>query len=298
MELSNITNSNVYCEVTTLSDKDLFVLLNNREAKFDYPVHYHSDYELNLVLNCHGTRVVGDSVEPFTDSDLVLLGPRLPHAWRANESNNNHVITIQFSEEFANSYMSNKNVFSSMHSMLMHSMGGIKFSGEVADIAKKKIILLCGTKNFSSVLLFYDILNTLSEAGSEQSTILASSSYDSSVFVRQSKSRRIERICKYIDDNFHKEVTLDDIAALANMSPSAMSHFFKKRTNRTFSNYITDIRIGNASKMLVETTRSINDIAFDCGFSNISNFNRIFKRYNHKTPRDYRADVSSIITKY
>lgn len=298
MELSTIATNNIYCEVTTLSDKDLFVLLNNKQAKFDYPVHYHSDYELNLVMNCNGNRVVGDSIESFGHDDLVLLAPRLPHAWRADYSDDNYVITIQFSEEFVNSFMASKNVFQPMYNMFMHSTGGIRFHGAIVDRVKAKIFQLCDTSNFNSVLLFYDILNTLAEASEGEQSQLTSHSYDSSTFVRQSKSRRIEKICKYIDENFQKEVTLDDIAALANMSPSAVSHFFKKRTNRTFSNYITDVRVGNASKMLVETTRTINDIAFDCGFGNISNFNRIFKKYNNKTPREYRAEVSSIITKY
>ncbi len=288
----------VQCEVTPLTEIDLFILLDNHKAKFDYPVHYHSDYELNLVLGTSGNRIIGDSIEPFDTIDLVLIGPRVPHAWRGETKPDTRVITLQFDEEFANTSIAGKKVFSHIFEMLKRSSSGIKFTGEVVEVVSNILNEMCASQTFKNVLKFYDLLNALAITPTEQQRQLASSSFDSSNLVRQSKSRRIEKICNFIEQNYNKNISLDDIANLANMSSSAVSHFFKKRTSRTFSNYITDIRIGHAARLLIETSRSVNDIAFDCGFGNISNFNRVFKRYKNTTPREFRTHISNIITKY
>ncbi len=298
MKLTHSKTVNVYCEITPLTDRDLFIVLDNKQAKFDYPVHYHSDYELNIVMECSGKRIVGDSIEHFDGLDVTLLGPRLPHAWRAESLDNTRVITLQFDREFINAFTLSKNVFQPIYDMLLRSANGISFRGKTAEAVKEKALQLCSERSFNSVLHFYDILNTLATSPLEEQMYYNMISYDSSVIVRESKSRRIETICQYIKDNYQKSITLDDIASLANMSTSAVSHFFKKRTNRTFSNYLSDVRIGTASRLLVETTRPINDIAFECGFDNISNFNRTFKRYKGESPREYRVNVLKVMTKY
>ncbi|MFI3262100.1 MAG: AraC family transcriptional regulator [Rikenellaceae bacterium] len=296
--MTNKATQNIHCEITPLTDNDLFVVLDNKKAKFDYPIHYHRDYELNIIMNTEGKRVVGDIIEDFCGIEVVLIGPRVPHAWRAETTDDTHVITIQFDKDFANTFMSNKKVFEPIYTMLSRSKSGIHFVGEVATLIKKKSLDLCSLEGFDCVLKFYDILNTLATSDISCQKLLASTSFDSSVFIRQSKSRRIEKICNFIEENYSQDITLDDIAEIANMSSSAVSHFFKKRTSRTFINYLTDIRLGYAARMLVETTRSVNDIAYECGFGNISNFNRVFKKYKNQTPRDYRADSIDMISKY
>lgn len=161
---------------------------------------------------------------------------------------------------------------------------------------KERLLNLSNARGFNTALEFYSILYDLSIA--DEQRLLTSASYDSSLLVRESRSRRIEKICKYIEVNFKKDITLKEIAELVNMSESAISHFFKKRTNRSFITYLTDVRIGYASRLLAETTQSVADIAFECGFSNLSNFNRIFKKYKNQTPTDYRIGVHKTITKF
>lgn len=287
----------IQCEVTPLVKEDVFVLLNNHRAQFGYPTHYHSDYELNLVMNTSGKRTVGDSTEDFTDNDLVLIGPGVPHGWKAPTYDDTHVITIQFHEELYSSFLMTKRIFEPIRELLFRSKRGILFSGDGScATVKKKIMELSQERGFKTVLDFYGILYELAIA--DQQRLLASSSFDSSLLVRQSKSRRIEKICKYIDENFGKDISLKDVANLVNMSESAASHFFKKRTSRNFITYLTDIRIGNAARMLGETTMNISTIAYECGFSNIANFNRTFRKYHSKTPTEYRNDIERTITKY
>lgn len=286
----------IQCEVTPLIKEDLFVLLNNMKAKFDYPTHYHSDYELNLVMNTSGKRIVGDSVEDFSDGDLVLIGPGVPHGWKAPTHDNTHVITIQFHEEMYNSFLLTKRVFEPIRELLFRSKRGILYTGDTYRTVKKKILNLSLKRGFTTALDFYGILYDLAIADGQR--LLTSPTYDSSLLVRQSKSRRIEKICKYIDENFGKEISLSEIAALVNMSESAASHFFKKRTSRSFITYLTDVRIGHASRMLAETTMNISTIAYECGFSNMANFNRTFKKYHNQTPTEYRNEVEKTMTKY
>lgn len=286
----------IQCEVTPLIKEDLFVLLNNVKAKFDYPPHYHSDYELNLVMNTSGRRIVGDSVEEFSDGDLVLIGPGVPHAWKAPTDDDTHVVTIQFHEEMYNSFLLTKRVFEPIRELLFRSKRGILYTGDTYHIVKKKILDLSRKRGFTTALDFYSILYDLAIADGQR--LLTSPTYDSSLLVRQSKSRRIEKICKYIDENYGKEISLSEIASLVNMSESAASHFFKKRTSRSFITYLTDVRIGNASRMLAETTMNISTIAYECGFSNMANFNRTFKKYHNQTPTEYRNEVEKTMTKY
>lgn len=286
----------IQCEVTPLVQEDLFVLLNNYKAKFDYPTHYHSDYELNLVMNTSGKRIVGDSIEEFAQEDLVMIGPGVPHAWKAPTNENTQVITIQFHEEMYNSFLLSKRIFQPIRELLFRSKRGIVYPCEVRASIKKKLLELSQKRGFTTALDFYGILYDLASA--EGQRLLTSSTYDSSLLVRQSKSRRIEKICKYIDENFRKEIALKDIAGLVNMSESAVSHFFKKRTSRSFITYLNDVRIGNACRLLAETTMNISTIAYECGFSNMANFNRTFRKYYKQTPSQYRIEVECTMTKY
>ena len=130
----------IQCEVTPLTDEDLFVLLNNPKAQFDYPIHFHSDYELNLVMNTSGKRIIGDSIEDFENCDLVLLGPGLPHKWKAPTLDETLVITIQFHEQMYNSFLLNKRVFEPIRELLIRSSRGIVYTGKTFERVKERLI--------------------------------------------------------------------------------------------------------------------------------------------------------------
>ena len=293
---SDLSMGNIIREITPLNREDLFILLNNRLAKFDYPVHFHSDYELNMVCNTSGKRFVGDSVENFDEFDLILLGTNLPHKWKAPTRSDTHVITIQFDDKIVDSFLLGKRLFSPIRDMLLRSSRGLDFSDATKKLVKDKLLLLSQSHGFNTALDFYSILYDL--ATSQGQRLLASTSFDSSIIIRESKSRRIDTICRYIEINFAKEISLSEVASMVAMSESSFSHFFKKRTSRNFISYLNDVRIGHATKLLFETTQSINEISFLCGYSNISNFNRIFKKIKGQTPSEYRTSIQQILTKF
>lgn len=279
-----------------MNQDDLFILLNNRMASFDYPVHFHSDYELNMVCNASGKRFVGDSVENFEEFDLILLGSNLPHKWKAPTRNDTHVITIQFDDRIVDSFLLGKRLFNPIKDMLIRSSRGLDFSLSTKLLVKEKLFLLSQSHGFSTAFDFYSILYEL--ATSQDQRYLASSTFDTTTVIRESKSRRIDTICKYIEENFAKDISLTDVSSIVAMSESSFSHFFKKRTGRSFISYLNDVRIGQSTKLLFETTNSIAEISFVCGFSNISNFNRIFKKIKGQTPSEYRTSIQQILTKF
>lgn len=277
-------------EITPLSEDDFFIVMNHYNAKFDFPVHYHPEYELNLVLHSKGKRIIGDSIEKYGDPDLVLIGPNTPHAWTGNEDNV-QVVTIQFLTDFLGGKTFSKKLSLPIKELLENSKRGIVFDTEVTYGLLHKIMMLTETRSFDSLLEFLSILNIL--ATSENQRPLSSLSY-----VEQfdtSKSRRIKIVNQYLYENLINPISLNDVAALVSMTPSAFSHFFKKRTQRSFSDYLSDLRIGYAAKLLVESEKTISEICFESGFNNISNFNRYFKLKKGCTPTEFRSQQKYII---
>lgn len=282
--------SKVFTEITPLSEKDCFHIVERHKTEFTYPLHQHKEFELNFIENGRGVRrVVGDSVEEIGDYELVLVGGEaLEHVWEQGncESKDIREITIQFSGDIFSGELLAKNQFASIRRMLKRAGHGLAFPvsaimkvySTIDTIAKEQ-------SRFVQFLKFLYILYELSVA--EEARVLASSSFAHTG--KTTESRRVQKVKQYIDDNYSKSLRLSDIADLVGMTPVAFSRFFRQRTDRTLSEYIVDIRLGYAARMLVDSTKNISEICYECGFNNLSNFNRTFKAKRGLTPRDFRA---------
>lgn len=271
-------------EIAPLSTDDFFVIMNHPNAKFDFPVHFHPEYELNLVLNASGKRIIGDSIMEFNSPDLVLIGPNTPHAWTSG-STEAQVITLQFHPTFPSEQFLSRKLSLPVRELLEQSKMGVKFSEQTTKEVTERIMNLSHQQGFDSVLEMLSLLYDL--ATSRNKSTLSSASY-----VKQfntSKSRRIKQVNQYLTENIHNPIKIGDVANLVNMSPSAFSHFFKKRTQRSFTEYLTEMRIGIAARFLIDSEKNISEICYDCGFSNVSNFNRAFKAQKGCTPSEFRA---------
>jgi AraC-like DNA-binding protein/quercetin dioxygenase-like cupin family protein len=279
-------------EITPLSEDDFFIVLNHFNAKFDFPVHYHPEYELNLVLHSKGKRIIGDSIEVYGHPDLVLIGPNTPHAWTGNEPNV-QVVTIQFLPDFISEKAFSRKLTLPIKELLDRSKMGVVFSPETTNKFLDRVMMLTETRRFESLLQFLSILNDLATSPGQRS--LSSLSYVGQFDT--SKSRRIKIVNQYLYDNLINQIKINDVAALVNMTPSAFSHFFKKRTQRSFSDYLSDLRIGNAARLLIESEKTVSEICFESGFNNISNFNRAFKEKKGCTPTEFRSQ-QKYITKH
>jgi AraC-like DNA-binding protein len=280
----------IYREITPLKESDVFILLDSVNNGFDYPIHHHPEFELNLVMHMSGTRIVGDSTERYYDFDLVLLGPYLYHKWDGDEDRqasdeDYRVITIQFAPDLFNAQLLQKQPFYKIRKLLECANRGIKFYGKTLEKAMQNMIELSSGSGFSRVMGLLSLLDELSE--SEEMTFLASEGFNTQAL--KSDSKRIQVAYRYILKNFtNHTIKIGDIAKLLNMSDSAFSHFFRKYTNKSFTQFLIDMRIGYACKLLLDTDDPVSQICFDSGFNNITNFNRLFKKYRECTPLEYR----------
>lgn len=278
-------------EITPLMGKDVLYIADRRKKEFTYPIHNHEVFELNYVEHAPGVRrIVGDSSEVIGEYDLVLItSPDLEHVWEQYHcvSDNIREITVQFDLHTGEDTLFSRTPFLSIKKMMNEARKGLCFP--VSSIMKVYGMLdtLSSIKEgFYAVTQFLTILYELSKC--EGARPLASSSF--AKIAVEDDSRRILKVKNFISNNYMEEVRLAQLADIAGMSPSAFSRFFKLHTGRNFTDYIIDIRLGAASRMLVDTSRSVSEISYQCGFNNLSNFNRIFKKKKNCSPTEFREN--------
>lgn len=276
-------------EITPLMGKDVLYIADRHKKEFTYPIHNHSAYELNFVENAKGVRrIVGDSQEVIGDYDLCLItSPDLEHVWEQNECHSDDIreITVQFDFSMSDETLFGRNPYASITRMMQEAKRGLSFPLQAIMKVYGMLDTLSSVKDgFYAVQQFLTILYELSRC--ENARTLASSSY-AKVTV-EDDSRRILKVKNFISKNYMDELRLPELASLAGMSSSAFSRFFKLHTGRNISEYIIDLRLGYAARMLVDTAKSISEIGFDCGFNNLSNFNRIFKKKKGCSPSEFR----------
>lgn len=276
-------------EITPLMGKDVLYIADRHKKEFTYPIHNHSVYELNFVENARGVRrVVGDSQEVIGDYDLCLItSPDLEHVWEQYECKSEDIreITIQFDFSLGEETLFGRNPYASITRMMQEARKGLCFPMKaIMKVYGLLDSLSTVEDSFYAVQQFLQILYELSKC--ENVRTLASSSY-AKVAV-EDDSRRILKVKNFIAKNYMDELRLPMLAGLAGMSTSAFSRFFKLHTGRNVSDYIIDIRLGYAARMLVDTAKSISEIGYDCGFNSLSNFNRIFKKKKGCSPSEFR----------
>ncbi len=276
-------------EITPLSEKDCFYIVERHKKEFTYPLHIHREYELNFIENGAGLiRIMGDSVEKVGDYELVLVGgDDVEHAWEQGDCRSESIreITIQFSPDlFAPSLLARRQ-FDSIRKMLEQARYGLVFPQKaIMKVYSLLDQISSEEKSFHQVTRLLNLLFELSISEGVRTLTTG-------VFAKapqEPDSRRVKKIKEYINAHFQEDIKLVDAASLVGMSSAAFSRFFKLRTGKTFSDYIIDLRIGNASRLLIDTTTSVTEICYECGFNNLSNFNRIFKRKKGSTPKEFR----------
>ena len=281
-------------EIVPIAHDDFFIILNHYDAVFKYPIHCHPEYEINVVMDTCGTRVIGDSQENFEGLDIVMMGPYLPHVWKA-EGGGHRVVTIQFSGDLLKYQIINKRLFLPIKQLLVDSAQGLCFNGPEAERIRDEILELTMMQGFQTATKFLNILNYMATASRRR---LVSNFSESEVSLITSSSRRISKACKYIEENLSKKITLSEVAELVNMSGSAFSHFFKKKTGISFITYVNNLRVARACELLINTSLSASEICYDCGFNNKSNFIRIFTQRKNMPPIEYRNHMAHLYVKY
>jgi AraC-like DNA-binding protein len=253
---------------------------------FQFKWHYHPEYELTYIVKGNGYRIVGNSYEYFNDGDLVLLGNHLPHTWsgKLNDDIKSDAVVIQFSKEFIAPFLGLKESLL-IKNMLDTSVRGIRFEPDEELVSK--IIALTETNGVDKILKLISVLDDLSK---KQPILIASNSFHN--VVSKKNEMRINKVCLYIQNNFYTKISLKEVADLIFLTESNFCKFFKKATGKTYSDYLNELRINEACRLLVQTEKSINQISFECGFESLSYFNRVFLSKKEMTPSKYRKSIA------
>ena len=284
---------NVMREITPLSASDCFYLADRHKSSFDFPIHSHPEFELNFIAGAAGVRrTVGDHSEAIGDYDLVLIAsPNLEHVWEQGECQSKDIreITIQFTSDVLPEPLLSKSQFHSIRRMLDRARCGLAFSGlTIMKVFGKIDELTHQRRGFHAVLSFLELLYDLSLADDRRT--LSSSSF--ARIKTSNESRRVNKVQQYIASHYAEDVRLETLADLAGMTPVAFSRFFHQRTGRSLSEYIIEIRLGIAARMLIDTTKMVAEICYDCGFNTLSNFNRLFRKHKGCTPTAFRENFN------
>lgn len=282
-------NKHILNEISPLSDKDCFYIVERHKTEFTYPLHAHREFELNFIENGAGIRrIVGDSSQIIGDYELVLIcGENLAHVWEQGTCTSRQIreITVQFSPDTVPAPLLSKNQFASIRKMFERAQNGLAFPLHTIMKVYSPIDTLAAERpGFYQMLRIWEILYELSL--SEDAVTLSSNAF--AQIEPSADSRRISRVEEYVAAHLSESIRLATVARIAGMSPNAFSRFFRQRAGRSLSDYIIDMRLGAASRLLVDSTKTIAEISYECGFNNLSNFNRIFKRKKGSTPKVFR----------
>lgn len=272
-----------------------FLVSNLKMPFFDPNWHFHPEYQLFVVLKGTGTRFIGDHVKAFKEGDMVLTGPDLPHLWRSDpeyfEGNKNlhtHGIVIYFHEDFLGKPFMEKEEMIRLKQLFTKSGRGLEVLGQTSRRVRSMMQELLKQEGFSRVLKLLQILDIL--AHTSEYHILASAGYTNSL--KEADTERMNKVHAFVMKNFRSKIQLEEVAAMANMTPSSFSRYFKTHANKTFSDFVSEIRIGNACKLLIEEQTNVAQACYASGFHTLSNFNRQFKRITQRSPLEYKKEYN------
>lgn len=250
--------------------------------------HYHPEYEIALTLNSVGQRYVGDNIEDYDDYDMALIGPHLPHTWSSSSNlnkNNTIVYVAQIPVPWIESLVFGMPDLHKMKSILSLSRRGVLFSKEVA---KKSTKIFAKMETADAAQRFIGLMQILQLMANDKSAQTLSSSSYNIMIKSDSSTDKLDKVIKYIHENYTEDLKAADLAKLIHMSTNHFHRFIKQRTEQTFTEIVNQLRISKACSLLINTQKPITIISDICGFNNISNFNRRFLQFKLMKPSQFR----------
>ena len=260
---------------------------------FDSNWYYHPEIELTFLRKGSGMLFVGDSIDRFSEGDVILLGSNLPHLWRSDEKYficdpelQVEAVVVHFNEDFWGKRFLELPELKSIKCLLQKAARGLRIKGETQRLLNTKMELMLESKEVKRIEYLLSILHLI--ASSDDCKALSSLGF--TLPNDETNSERINRIYSYTFDNFHREITIQEVSAFAFISPNYFCRYFKAQIHKTYWQFVLEVRIGNACKLLVEDEMNVSEICYQCGFNNLSNFNRQFKAVTNKTPLQYQKE--------
>jgi AraC-like DNA-binding protein len=254
--------------------------------------HFHPEYELVLNIKSNGTRIIGDSVELFDQYDMVFFSGNIPHCWNYYQHNSalpeKHGIMVHFKLSSIGDPFLSQHELHDLKDLLNAADRGIVFAVDDAKKAEQYLVQMINNKGIDKMISFFNLIKIM--ITSERREYLCSENYKLAFDERGNK--RMADVYTYIRENYFKPISLDDISKVAGMSPISFSRYFKKNCGAGFVEYLNRVRTNKACYLLRETEYQVHDIAMECGFASISNFNKQFRKTEGISPKDYRAQFS------
>lgn len=256
----------------------------------DVPWHFHPETEIIYIEKSTGSRFVGDHSESFREGDIGLIGSNLPHVWRSDPIYHKHipgllarVLVVHFNEQIFKGPIASLPEMQGVNQLLYESQFGLKFFGAAQSHIEIQMKAIIRAKGIDRLLRLIDMLDFMSKTGDKK--LLASAGYSK---IRKSVDfDRFDKAHRYMIENFHKNITLEEVSGIVGMTPTSFCRYFKKHTKKSFLSVLHEIRIGHACKLLLESKLNISGISYECGFNNLSNFNEQFKKIKGISPSQY-----------
>lgn len=268
----------------------LLLVKHLKEDLFDPNWHFHSEYQIFIVLKGRGTRFIGDNVQPFKEGDITFTGPNLPHLWQSDTGEKKgeraEGIVVYFQGDFLEQNFMQKQEAVLLRQLLKRSLRGLRADGETAKIVGEMLLEIPEKEDFESLLQLLKILNCLAHSKDLES--LASPGYTNTQ--KEGDTRRMNKVYAHVMKHFKGRVSVSELADMTNMTPTSFSRYFKNHANKTFSEFLSEIRIGHACKLLIDEKANASRACYESGFNTLSNFNRQFKAITRRTPMEYKRE--------
>ncbi len=273
-----------------LEENESFVVKNFAYEYYPTPWHYHPEYEIVLVTESTGKRFIGDKISDFEPGDLALLGPNLPHLYRndaayydAASGLRARSIVVHFLEKSIGADFLRLPQAEPIQVLLQNSVRGLQINGMTNRTVSRLMHDIVNRRGFSRLMLLLEILYVLAE--SHELTVIAS---PGTTGQNEKEADRLNRVFEFVMQNFRREIRIAEVADLVHLTETAFSRYFRQRTRKTFTGFLNEIRLGHASKLLLDEGRSVAEICYESGFNNLSNFNRQFRAFYKHSPLEFR----------
>ena len=271
-------------------ESDILIVQEDRGRTFYEKLHQHEEIQLSFIVAGKGTFIIGDTIRDFQPNDVLLFGSNVPHVLKSDLSTEQdcYMISVFFTHDSFGEHFFTLPKLQQLQKLLNDARFGIKFHENQTEL-KSLFEVILNQKTIKRFATFFEMLSVLTE--SKYETV---SSFINTKNYTDDEGKRMSAVFEFVMNHFDQKIVLEEIATIANMTPNAFCKYFKQRTNKTFFQFLTAIRIENACKFLTNLEQlSIATIAHDCGFFNISNFNRKFKDIKGLTPTEFRKRVTS-----